>query len=157
MGAQQQAEARLRSRLARLIRYDLVGQCTPVETAGTAGGGVPDVELCLPGGVQAWLELKVHDVARPDRPKKISHFRREQAKWLRDRRWLNGRAGLLIMGRLSAGRREYVMLDAERAGELWINQWHGRPWSWDRLRQASLQPASSALRTGWLRASIDLL
>lgn len=157
----QKAEAQLRSRLSRVVRYELGGQCTPVETAGTAGRGVLDVELCLPGwprAVQAWLELKVHDVSNPARAKKIGHFRREQAKWMRDRVALGGeaRAGLLVMARLGPAKREHVVLRGEDAARLWIDQQRGG-FSWNEIRELSCVLPSPALRADWLRAAVELL
>lgn len=157
MAAQRRTEAQLRSRVSRLVRLELGGQFTPVETAGSAGSGVPDVELCLHDGVQAWLELKVHDVADPGRPKKIGHLRREQVRWMRERQRLGGRAGLLVMARWSGSAREYVLLDGRTAADLWLAQHAGDPWSWRDVCAASVVRPHARLSAGWLDDGLDAL
>jgi len=153
------AEAQLRSRLSRRIR-EAGGQCTPVETADTAGAGIPDVELCL-DGMQAWLELKVFDLPRRDPRrglKKMGHFRRDQARWMRDRQRLGGRVGLLVMARLpDQQKRRYVMLDAETAAQWWLDQKDGNRWSWLYVEGVSTAGASPDLNIDWVRRSVAAL
>lgn len=151
----QRAESQFRARLGRTVRNELGGQCIAVETAETAGLGVPDVELCLTGGLQAWLELKVHDV-RSDRPKQV-RIRREQARWLRDRFRLGGRAGLLIMARTGEGRREHVLLDAMTAAQLYIEQDQGSPRRWSAVREAGVTEPWPSLDAEWLRQGLSCL
>jgi len=153
------SESQFRSRLARVVRNELNGQFIPVATAETAGDSIPDVELCLPDGVQAWVELKVHDLSRKDpwsSPRKISHFTRGQAKWLQDRARMGGRAGLMIMLRWPDSKaRSYVILPARTAGKLWIDQSKGNSWSFKDFQAASpMGDSSQGINADWLRESI---
>lgn len=154
------AEAQFRSRLAGLI-HAAGGQHTPVETAETAGPGIPDSELCLVEGAQAWLELKVHDLPKRDPfagGKKLGHLTREQVKWLRDRSRLGGRAGLLVMARLpDSPSRRYAVLEAEHAAEWWRIQHHGDRVSWDWIRERATAGESTALNYDWIRDSVVAL
>jgi len=141
------------------VRNDLGGQFIPVETAETAGDGIPDVELCLPDGTQAWLELKCHDLSKKDpwaNGCKISHFTQAQAKWLRDRADMGGRAGLMIMLRWpGTTSRSYVLLPARTAASLWKDQKAGKPWSFTDFQAASpIGDSSQGIAAEWLRESI---
>ena len=78
--------------------------------------GTPDVNFCLPGGFEGWVELKV--VSRwPVRggPLRTPHFTDDQRWWLRTRTKYGGRAGLLL--RVDKGPRSYMMLPGVWAAE----------------------------------------
>lgn len=141
-------ESRFRAQVLSLIEGQLDGQATPIETVDTAGAGIPDVELCLPGGPQAWLELKVAIYRPRTGTCDLCHFRRLQARWLRDRWRLGGACGLLIRCEAAQGKVVgHLLLDGEDAARVFVD----RDWRWATLAAMSYLPegdlSGEALRT----------
>lgn len=133
-------ESRFRSMVVAMIS-DLDGQGMPIETSDSAGEGVPDVELCLPGGRQAWLELKVARYRVRTQTLDLKHLRRLQARWLRTRWRLGGPCGLLIRCEETAGSAlGYALLDGEDAGRLFLDVSTQHPWTWDQIYSRSYLP-----------------
>ncbi len=78
--------------------------------------GTPDVNFCLPEGIEGWIELKA--VPRwpvRDGPLRVDHFTKDQRWWLRKRAKYGGRAGLLL--RVDSGPKMYLLLPGEWAAE----------------------------------------
>lgn len=143
-------EARFRSMVVSMVA-DFGGQVTPIETAASAGEGVPDVELCYVGGRQAWLELKVAPYKVRSQTVGLTHFRRLQARWLRDRWRLGGACGLLIRcEEVQGSAMGFALLDGEDASQLFLADPN---WTWEYIQGKSYLP-NADLDGGKLKMAI---
>ena len=78
------------------------------------GSGIPDVNYCLPPGVEGWVELKQTQgwPRDPMRPLALDHYTPQQRLWHKRRRSAGGRVFVLLQIVKPC---EYILLDARWA------------------------------------------